>query len=355
MLLKVQRVQSANLYEPKLQCTYCSKTLALSSDSLKCEEQMVIDCCEAVDSFNQIGHKYSTDWIYTAYIYNSPFTKSRSLWLLSPRMTRFYFHFVHSSSFWGTISPRKFDLICGVKVCKCQLLIARCHQNQALFCATVTSSCTRKWFNLWSRWRMWQACCPADLFWMFQDHQSRICTLNATMNCTFDAFLHVSSTLTQCFREEGSSLQSNLLDIFWKEIWLFPVKKHCNSTRMSFSHRGLNKQGYKCRRECFIDPPLCLLLSVCWNSSGWNILFVYPECNAAIHKRCIEKIIGKCTGSAANSRDTMVSKVNVLALVARGVFNLLFRRVGSQRPAVFDWLIVSKWHLVEAEKKSTQW
>lgn len=42
-----------------------------------------------------------------------------------------------------------------------------------------------------------------------------------------------------------------------------------------------------------------------------NILFVHPECNAAIHKRCIEKIIGKCTGSATNSRDTMVSKVNV--------------------------------------------
>uniref|UniRef100_A0A7N8XQI2 Protein kinase C n=1 Tax=Mastacembelus armatus TaxID=205130 RepID=A0A7N8XQI2_9TELE len=42
---------------------------------------------------------------------------------------------------------------------------------------------------------------------------------------------------------------------------------------------GLNKQGYKCR-----------------------------QCNAAIHKKCIEKIIGRCTGTAANSRDTMVSK-----------------------------------------------
>lgn len=37
-----------------------------------------------------------------------------------------------------------------------------------------------------------------------------------------------------------------------------------------------------------------------------------PECNAAIHKKCIEKIIGRCTGTAANSRDTMVSSVNVL-------------------------------------------
>ena len=30
------------------------------------------------------------------------------------------------------------------------------------------------------------------------------------------------------------------------------------------------------------------------------------ECNAAIHKKCIDKIIGRCTGTAANSRDTIV-------------------------------------------------
>ncbi|KAM6927866.1 protein kinase C, delta b [Xenentodon cancila] len=42
---------------------------------------------------------------------------------------------------------------------------------------------------------------------------------------------------------------------------------------------GLNKQGYKCK-----------------------------QCNAAIHKKCIEKIIGRCTGTAANSRETMFQK-----------------------------------------------
>ncbi|XP_058148603.1 protein kinase C delta type isoform X3 [Dasypus novemcinctus] len=42
---------------------------------------------------------------------------------------------------------------------------------------------------------------------------------------------------------------------------------------------GLNKQGYKCR-----------------------------QCNAAIHKKCIDKIIGRCTGTAADSRDTMFQK-----------------------------------------------
>lgn len=30
------------------------------------------------------------------------------------------------------------------------------------------------------------------------------------------------------------------------------------------------------------------------------------ECNAAIHKKCIDKIIGRCTGTATNSRDTIV-------------------------------------------------
>ncbi|XP_040850559.1 protein kinase C delta type isoform X2 [Ochotona curzoniae] len=45
---------------------------------------------------------------------------------------------------------------------------------------------------------------------------------------------------------------------------------------------GLNKQGYKCR-----------------------------QCNAAIHKKCIDKIIGRCTGTAANSRDTIKERFNI--------------------------------------------
>ncbi|XP_056429218.1 protein kinase C theta type isoform X2 [Hyla sarda] len=42
---------------------------------------------------------------------------------------------------------------------------------------------------------------------------------------------------------------------------------------------GLNKQGYQCR-----------------------------ECNAAIHKKCIDKVIAKCTGSAVNSKETVLHK-----------------------------------------------
>lgn len=224
---------------------------------------------------------------------------------------------VHSQQrFWWTISPRKLYLICGVKVGKCQLLVAKCCQYQTLFCMTVTS---KKWFNLFSRWRSRRACRRGDLFSMCQDHQSTHWII---------PLLHPFMFLSPCTQGFGRSEALHKvhygaiysLFFFWKEIFLSPVKKHSNSTNVFLSHRGLNKQGYKCRRECFIDPPLCFLLSACWNSSGWNILFVPPECNAAIHKRCIEKIIGKCTGSAANSRDTMVSKVNVSASVTSGVF-----------------------------------
>lgn len=42
---------------------------------------------------------------------------------------------------------------------------------------------------------------------------------------------------------------------------------------------GLNKQGYKCK-----------------------------QCNAAIHKKCIDKIIYKCTGTAISSRETMFQR-----------------------------------------------
>ncbi|KAL4625097.1 protein kinase C theta type-like [Arapaima gigas] len=42
---------------------------------------------------------------------------------------------------------------------------------------------------------------------------------------------------------------------------------------------GLNKQGYQCR-----------------------------QCNAAIHKKCIDKVIAQCTGSAVNSKETMIHK-----------------------------------------------
>lgn len=102
-----------------------------------------------------------------------------------------------------------------------------------------------------------------------------------------------------------------------------------------FACRGLNKQGYKCRREhlhftsfvCLVSS-FKIILSVV-KCIGLSIQFAIEslprgpdlnwlrvnkslpllsssECNAAIHKKCIEKIIGRCTGTAANSRDTVV-------------------------------------------------
>lgn len=50
----------------------------------------------------------------------------------------------------------------------------------------------------------------------------------------------------------------------------------------------------------------------------------HPECNAAIHKKCIEMIIGRCTGTATNSRDTMVSKVNECKMSTLWLWRSLF-------------------------------
>lgn len=76
-------------------------------------------------------------------------------------------------------------------------------------------------------------------------------------------------------------------------------------------HRGLNKQGYQCRGEYYfpcikvwMSPPSSLSYSSQLPSLS------YLECNAAIHKKCIDKVIAKCTGSAINSKETMVGICN---------------------------------------------
>lgn len=80
---------------------------------------------------------------------------------------------------------------------------------------------------------------------------------------------------------------------------------HLNPTLLCY--RGLNKQGYQCRRKykAFpLYPPYSLHWIVPPEITSGNCLF--SECNAAIHKKCIDKVIAKCTGSAINSRETMV-------------------------------------------------
>lgn len=54
-----------------------------------------------------------------------------------------------------------------------------------------------------------------------------------------------------------------------------------------------------------------LAFSICLLTIFYFLFISLKECNAAIHKKCIDKIIGRCTGTAANSRDTMVNDKNL--------------------------------------------
>ncbi|XP_069485769.1 protein kinase C theta type [Ambystoma mexicanum] len=77
----------------------------------------------------------------------------------------------------------------------------------------------------------------------------------------------------------GAMKQAKVHDVKCHEFiaTFFPQPTFC-----SVCHEfvwGLNKQGYQCR-----------------------------QCNVAIHKKCIDKVIAKCTGSAVNSRETMIHK-----------------------------------------------
>ncbi|XP_029472559.1 protein kinase C theta type isoform X1 [Rhinatrema bivittatum] len=80
-------------------------------------------------------------------------------------------------------------------------------------------------------------------------------------------------------QRRGAIKQAKVHDVKCHEFiaTFFPQPTFC-----SVCHEfvwGLNKQGYQCR-----------------------------QCNAAIHKKCIDKVIAKCTGSAVNSRETMFHK-----------------------------------------------
>uniref|UniRef100_A0A803TV30 protein kinase C n=1 Tax=Anolis carolinensis TaxID=28377 RepID=A0A803TV30_ANOCA len=80
-------------------------------------------------------------------------------------------------------------------------------------------------------------------------------------------------------QRRGAIKQAKIHDVKCHEFTatFFPQPTFC-----SVCHEfvwGLNKQGYQCR-----------------------------QCNAAIHKKCIDKVIAKCTGSAVNSRETMFHK-----------------------------------------------
>ncbi|XP_033821885.1 protein kinase C, delta b [Periophthalmus magnuspinnatus] len=85
--------------------------------------------------------------------------------------------------------------------------------------------------------------------------------------------------LTTLNRRRGAFKQPKIHDIKSHEFTatFFNQPTFCSVCREFLW--GLNKQGYKCR-----------------------------QCNAAIHKKCTGLVIARCTGTAANSRDTMFQK-----------------------------------------------
>uniref|UniRef100_A0AAQ4RBU9 Protein kinase C n=1 Tax=Gasterosteus aculeatus aculeatus TaxID=481459 RepID=A0AAQ4RBU9_GASAC len=103
----------------------------------------------------------------------------------------------------------------------------------------------------------------------------------------------VSGKSGECFKKV-SKLQEGLFALHQRRGAIKQAKVHivkCHEFSATFFPQptfcsvckefvwGLNKQGYQCR-----------------------------QCNAAIHKKCIDKVLAKCTGSAINSKETMIHK-----------------------------------------------
>ena len=51
---------------------------------------------------------------------------------------------------------------------------------------------------------------------------------------------------------------------------------------------------------------LIKLINCCMQMADERLLCVVTVCNCAVHKKCHDKILGKCTGSAKDSRETKV-------------------------------------------------
>lgn len=115
-------------------------------------------------------------------------------------------------------------------------------------------------------------------------------------------FCSVCKEFVWCVTIGGITLVISHILVIWH------VFLHC---------RGLNKQGYQCRRECqFVFHWHTLKKkkkksrfhwSICVHLQCLTCFLYFLECNAAIHKKCIDKVIAKCTGSAINSKETMAS------------------------------------------------
>uniref|UniRef100_A0A674P6A6 Protein kinase C n=1 Tax=Takifugu rubripes TaxID=31033 RepID=A0A674P6A6_TAKRU len=104
----------------------------------------------------------------------------------------------------------------------------------------------------------------------------------------------------QFFLEDSDTAQS----VCWRHISFTTLNRRRGAFKQPKIHLMRNHQF---TATFFAQPTFC---SVCkeflwgFNKQGYKC----KQCNAAIHKRCLEKIIGKCTGTATNSRDTMFQK-----------------------------------------------
>ncbi|XP_028352233.1 protein kinase C theta type isoform X5 [Physeter macrocephalus] len=108
-------------------------------------------------------------------------------------------------------------------------------------------------------------------------------TMYPPWDSTFDA--HINKGRVMQIIVKGKNV--DLISETTVELYSLAERFRAETSRPNANERkilsgnewGLNKQGYQCR-----------------------------QCNAAIHKKCIDKVIAKCTGSAINSRETMFHK-----------------------------------------------
>ncbi|KAF3859372.1 hypothetical protein F7725_021771 [Dissostichus mawsoni] len=140
-----------------------------------------------------------------------------------------------------------------------------------------------------------------------QVHKQKKPTMYPPWSTTFDAHIHPGRIMHVMVKdrtaelkseatpeEESGQMREGLFALHQRRGAIKQAKVHvvkCHEFSATFFPQptfcsvckefvwGLNKQGYQCR-----------------------------QCNAAIHKKCIDKVIAKCTGSAINSKETMIHK-----------------------------------------------
>uniref|UniRef100_A0A8C1XBR0 Protein kinase C n=1 Tax=Cyprinus carpio TaxID=7962 RepID=A0A8C1XBR0_CYPCA len=156
---------------------------------------------------------------------------------------------------------------------------------------------------------------------------------------TFDAHVHRGRVMHVVVKDKTAELKSEAtvqLDTLASrckkengklEIWVRVVcdqqRRHSQKIKLNGNEcvtkgvfalhhrRGAIKQAkvhvVKCHEftaTFFPQPTFC---SVC-KEFVWYNGYQCRQCNAAIHKKCIDKVIAKCTGSAINSKETMIHK-----------------------------------------------